>query len=245
MLPGALRTGHAGRVLTSLLDLVLPRTCAGCAVPGPGLCGTCRALLRAPAVGLVRPQPCPPGLPHVAAFLPYGGPVQRLLLAHKERGRLHLTAPLGRALASAVLVHGRGPVVLCPVPSSPKAVRQRGHDHAMRLARAAAAALRAEGVPARAARLLVPGRSVVDQAGLSAGQRAANVRGALRGTGSPSGRVVVVDDVVTTGATLVEAARALTVAGHQVAGAAVVAATSRRRPSPGRVTPLLPGREAG
>jgi predicted amidophosphoribosyltransferase len=232
-------------VLATLLDLVLPRSCGGCALPGAGLCPSCRALLTGPALGLVRPQPCPTGLPAVSALLAYTGPVQRLLLAHKERGRLQLNQPLGAGLATAVLVHGRHPVVLCPVPSSPKAVRQRGHDNAMRLARAAAACLSSEGVPVRAARLLGPARTVADQSGLSAAARAANLRGALRAIGSADAPVVVVDDVITTGATLVEAARALSAAGLVVAGAAVVAATARRSSSPSRVIPLLPGQEAG
>jgi predicted amidophosphoribosyltransferase len=115
----------------------------------------------------------------------------------------------------------------------------------MRLARAAAGALRSQGVPARAARLLVPARALADQSGLSVAERAANLHGALRGTGPVTGPVVVVDDVVTTGATLVEAARALLAAGHPVVGAAVVAATSRRSTSPRRASPLLPRQEGG
>lgn len=218
-------------MLSDLIDLVLPRSCAGCPLTGVSLCAGCRALLTGPAVGLVRPDPCPPGLPPLAAFAHYDGPLQRLLLSHKEKGRLQLTRPLGGALASAVLVHRRPAVVLCPVPSSPKAVRQRGHDHAMRLATAAAAALRRREVEAAACRLLLPAREVADQAGLTTVQRAANLRGALRGVGRPVLSVVLVDDVVTTGATLVEAARALAAAGHEVVGAAVVAAT-RRRVSP-------------
>lgn len=222
-------------MLDALLDLVLPRSCAGCDLPGAGLCAGCRSLLRGPAVGLVRPDPCPAGLPAVTVLLPYDGVAQRLLLAHKEHGRLQLTRPLGEGLAGAVLVHGCRPVLLCPVPSSAAAVRARGHDHALRLARAAARALQVRGVPAQAARLLVPARAVVDQARLSASQRAANLRGALRGTGVPGPPVVVVDDVVTTGATLVEAARALALQGHPVVGASVVAATRRRQRSPVRV----------
>jgi predicted amidophosphoribosyltransferase len=213
-------------VLAALLDLVLPRSCTGCEAPGSGLCASCRAVLAARPLGLVRPSPCPAGLPEVAALSSYAGEVQRLLLAHKEKGQLGLTKPLGRALAAAVRVHGLDPVdpvVLCPVPSSRAAVRQRGHDHAMRLARAASRTL---GLEAR--RLLVPARTVADQAGLTTRQRADNVAGALRATGVPALPVVVVDDVMTTGATLVEAARALRAQGHLVAGAAVVAATRRR-----------------
>ena len=210
-------------MLVALLDLVLPRSCSGCDVPGAGLCLACRAVLTAPPLGKVRPTPCPVGLPDVVALSPYEGAVQRLLLAHKEKGRLGLTRPLGRGLAAAVRELGTTGIVLCPVPSSAAAVRQRGHDHAMRLAQAAARDL---GVPAR--RLLVPARAVADQAGLSTRERATNLRGALRGTGLPGPPVVVVDDVMTTGATLVEAARALVAQGHPVAGAAVIAATRRR-----------------
>lgn len=225
-------------VLVALLDLVLPRTCAGCRVPGLGLCASCRALLTGPALGLVRPDPCPPGLPPVSTHVVYDGPVRGLLLSHKEKGRLQLTRPLARALATAVSVHGSGPVVLCPVPSAPGAIRERGYDHALRLAGAAARELRAVGVPAVSVRLLAPARKVADQSGLTTEQRAANLHGALRATRAPAGPVVIVDDVVTTGATLVEATRALRAAGHRVVGAATVAATARRAPR--RASPLPP-----
>lgn len=215
-----------GPVLSDLLDLVLPRSCAGCGASGQRLCPGCLAVLGGRPLGLVTPTPCPPGLPLLAAFIAYDGSPQRLLLAHKEHGQLALTRPLGRALAAAVdLVHGDSPVVLCPVPSSRKAVRQRGHDHAMRLAVAAAAHL---GPPFVARRMLGQARALADQSGLTTGQRAANLSGALVAVASPGPPVVVIDDVVTTGATLVEAARALRAAGHVVTGAAVVAATTRR-----------------
>ncbi len=220
-----------------LLDLVLPRTCEGCATPARGLCPSCAAWLSAPAHGLVRPTPCPPGLPPVATWSAYGGVTQRLLLAHKERGALRLTAPLGAVLARAVgalpVADLSSSVLLCPVPSSRAAVRARGHDHALRLAREAARARSVAGHPTQAVSLLRPARRVADQSGLSTRERAANLQGALVaiGTAHPPDRhlpVVIVDDVMTTGATLVEAARALGAHGHRVAGAAVVAATVRR-----------------
>jgi len=216
------------QVAAAGLDLVLPRTCAGCRTPGVALCPSCREALGAAVPRRAVPQPCPPGFPRTWAAGPYDEVVQGLLVGHKERGRLALVAPLGRLLASAVAGLGAGTVVLVPVPSSRAAVRARGHDHALRLAHRAAAE-----AGLRAAPLLRPQRVVRDQAGLDAAGRAANLAGALAAAGRLTGlEVVVVDDVVTTGATLVEAARALREAGARVRGAAVVAAVQRRPMGP-------------
>jgi predicted amidophosphoribosyltransferase len=178
----------------------------------------------------------PPGFPDAAAAAAYDGPVRGALLAHKERGRLGLVRPLAAALAAAVRVlDPPAGVLLVPVPSDPRTVRARGHDHARRLARSTAGRLRRCGIPARAAPVLVPARTVADQAGLDARARADNLAGALRCRHRLDGRVVVVvDDVVTSGATLAEATRALTAAGARVLGAATVAATLRRRGDRGR-----------
>jgi predicted amidophosphoribosyltransferase len=206
----------------ALLDLVLPRRCAGCAAPGAGLCALCRATLAAAPLGVVADGPG--RLPPLAAAAAYGGPVRGVLIAHKEHGRLALVRPLGSALAAAAACLGPVPgTVVVPVPSSAAAVRARGHDHARRLARTAAREL---DLPSRP--LLRPVRAVADSAGLGAAQRTANLRGALAARRPLDGvRVLVVDDVVTTGATLREAVRALRAAGAQVCGVAVVAVTAR------------------
>lgn len=230
---------HPAAVLADLLDLVLPRPCAGCGASGGQLCELCRSALAAEPLGNVRPDPCPAGLPVVVAVAPYDDVIKRLLIAHKERGALHLTVPLARALAGvASLLVAQSPVavcpvVLCPVPSSPRAVRERGFDHSWRLARAVARQLRSQGMAVSPRRLLQPARATADQAGLTSAQRAENLRGALRARPGTGARVVIVDDVITTGATLAEATRALESAGHDVIGAAVLAATVRRF-SPGR-----------
>lgn len=215
-------------------DLVLPRDCAGCGDPGPLLCPGCRLALAGP--GRLVPVPGVP-LP-VAAAVEYDGAAREVLLAHKEHGRLGLAAALGAALAGAVAVVGPARVVLVPVPSRPAAVRARGHDATLRLARRARYELRAAGTAAVVCAALRLVRATADQAGLSAEQRAANQSGAMAVRRRAAARcarwtadgaqVVVVDDVVTTGATLAEAVRALHAAGVAPAGAATVAATVRR-----------------
>ncbi|MFJ4472600.1 ComF family protein [Streptomyces sp. NPDC089424] len=203
-----------------LTDLVLPAECGGCGRPRTVLCPECRAALSGAVPRRVRPVPEPRGLPVVHAAAPYADAVRAVLLAHKERGALPLARPLGVALAGAVRAGAagvpEGPVLLVPVPSGRGAVRARGHDPARRTALAAAAELRRTGTPARVLAVLRQRRPVADQAGLDARQRLENLAGALSVTAGGArllceGRVVLVDDVMTTGASLTEAARAVRV----------------------------------
>ncbi|MFJ8312408.1 MULTISPECIES: ComF family protein [unclassified Streptomyces] len=198
--------------------LVLPTACGGCGRPRTALCERCRAALLGAPARRVRPAPEPAGLPVVYAAAPYEDAVRAVLLGHKERGALGLAGVLGQALAGAVRAAGGpggpGPLLLVPMPSSRRAVRARGHDAARRMALAAAGELRRTGTDARVAAVLRQRRAVVDQAGLSAPQRLANLSGALVVAGGGErllrgGRVVLVDDLMTTGASLVEAARAI------------------------------------
>jgi predicted amidophosphoribosyltransferase len=125
------------------------------------------------------------------------------------------------------------------VPSRPGSSRRRGYDPMGTLARLAAARLREEAYDATTASILVSSRRVVDQAGLSASERASNLAGSMS---CPStnlarlarrrarARVVICDDVLTTGATAVEAQRALLAVGLDPVAVATVAATRRRIP---------------
>jgi predicted amidophosphoribosyltransferase len=253
-------------VLATLADLLLPRTCAGCGWPGAVLCRSCSGLLAVPH--LATPRRFPPGFPPTVAAGAYAGPVRPAVIAFKERGRAELAVPLGAALAlaAAAVVAGLpgerrpGPVLLVPLPPSAGALRTRGRDHVGELTRRAVTELRAAGVAAGTAPLLGRRGRVRDSAGLSADQRRANLAGSFElvlppapGPGTPV--LVLVDDVVTSGATLTEAAAAL--AGARLPGgppvlAAVVAATPRpgagtvRRsppwPSPGGVPQRAGGR---
>ncbi|MFF8773500.1 ComF family protein [Kitasatospora sp. NPDC015120] len=227
--------GPFAHALAGLLDVLLPAPCAGCGATGGQLCPDCRDAL---AADLPAPSAA---LPWAHAAAPYDGPVRRLLLAHKERGALRLAGPLGEALARAVRSAvgpqgGRAPLLLVPVPSARAAVRARGHDPTLRLATAATRALRREGLDVRVAALLRHTRPVADQAGLPAAERRRNLHGALTvrplAHRRPAGlRTVLVDDLVTTGASLAEAARALSAAGLPPGAAATVAAAgAERRP---------------
>lgn len=131
--------------------------------------------------------------------------------------------------------HADEPVLLVPVPSSPAAVRRRGYDPVRRLAAMTVRALADRGVPTRMCPALRLADSVSDQAGLSAAARQANLAGAhavvRRLAGHVEGRhVLIVDDVVTTGATIAEATRALRAGGAQPAGALTVGGTVLRSP---------------
>ncbi len=238
-------------MLDAWLDLVLGSRCVGCGAPGRALCAPCDGALPR-AAGEAWPTPTPPGLVRPSATAAYADLVRAMIIAHKDQGRLSLARPLGALLACAVLeaaVAGAPGTVpadltdgidLVPVPSHPAVVRRRGHDPLLRIARVAATDLRRRGLDVRVRRLLrVAGRRPRDQAGLDASARAANLAGrfaARRGDGGHR-LLLVVDDVITTGATLREAQRALEAAGVQPHGAAAVAATRRRLPAGG---PPLP-----
>jgi predicted amidophosphoribosyltransferase len=229
--------------LLDVLDLLLPEQCAGCGGGPRLLCGGCQALLAGRARPAV-PSPRPGGLPAPWAVARYEGAVRAVVVAHKESGRTGLARPLGAALARSVLAAGAGgaataggsagtgaPVLVVPVPSTRAAVRRRGHDPTLRITTAAIAALRARGLAVRRVAALAHTRRVADQAGLAMAGRAANLAGALHVTrpAEVAGRrVILVDDVITTGSTLAEAARALRAAGAEVPAAAVIAATPRR-----------------
>ncbi len=217
------------RVARELLDLVLPAGCVCCQRAGPWWCSDCRPVSKPELVTLARG-------PTTFASGDYATELRTALLAYKERGNRGLAELLSGYLSDAVDVAARslsehpGPPVLVPVPSNRAAARERGGDHIRRLSRLVARETSLALVPA-----LQLTRPVADSAGLSATQRAANLAHRMRASrASPglAGRpVVIVDDIVTTGATLVEAQRALAASGWPTAAAAAIAATRRRWPA--------------
>ncbi|WP_151524325.1 phosphoribosyltransferase family protein [Serinicoccus kebangsaanensis] len=228
--------------LRALTGLVAPAACAGCEAPGRRWCRRCAVELLAGGPRPWRPTPCPAGFPPTWSGPAYADAVRAGLVAWKEQDRVDLTAVLAPVLRDGVraalacsadhraaVAAGR-PVAVVPAPSARGSRRRRGRSPVRELAVAAVG--RAVVLPA-----LVLARPVQDQAGLSAQGRAANLdravalapRAARALAGIPC---VVVDDVVTTGATLTECARALREGGAGAVVAATLAATARRGQPP-------------
>lgn len=206
----------------ALLDawaVLFPVECAGCGADDRSLCADCRRAL----IADVTPRVGPDGL-RVYTALRYEGAVRRVLLAYKEQGRTDVAAALSAPLAAAVaatLAHAPAATIVA-VPTSRAAFRRRGYDPVRQLLRTAG--LRHE-------RLLVQARGTGIQKHLSVEERATNLRGAHVARRPLNGlEVVLVDDVLTSGATLGEAARAVRAAGGDVVGAATLAFTPRLLP---------------
>lgn len=226
-----------GWIADAARDLVLGVHCVLCRRPGRPWCAECRtrlAVLAAEPPRLVVDLPAP-----TRAALSYAD-VAPAVLAHKERGVLSLAAPLGSLLAEAVraLAPAPYPLVLVAIPSRRRAVRARGHDPTARIVARAGRVLGADRPVLVARGLLATRRGLLDQGDLDAEERAANLAGAFwcptaavrrLARAMPRARTVVCDDVLTTGATLREAHRALEAAGVPVAGLATIAATPLRR----------------
>ena len=224
------------RWLAAAGDLLLGASCHGCGRPWWGLCPGCRQELSTRRPFITTPVPCPDGFPLTVTSSPYDPLLRRVINAHKERQALILTRFLAERLALSVhallakQAYSRqiNKIILVPIPSTARTVRQRGFDATGAIARVAARRLRVR-YPIAVRSALAQARMVADQAGLGARARQQNLSGAFRlqrplGSGAA---VVLVDDLVTTGSSLTEAARVLRESRITLLGAATVAATIR------------------
>lgn len=214
------------RLKHAAADLLLGAVCPHCRVPNWGACERCISAVRVGPRLVSRTQPGTNTSLAISATAAYESPLSDFIVAYKDH-RARLLAPLLGELLAISICSAIEPlqcdVTLVPVPSTRAATARRGFDHLSTLVWAAN-----KYCNQRVTKLLTRARGPADQTELTAHQRWAAQRGSMKAT---DGRlqVLIVDDVVTTGATLFEAARALTIAGHEVVGCAVIADTAAQR----------------
>ena len=213
-------------LLTQMADLVLGRACRGCGRVGSELCDRClaQARLSPPTVDRTRL-----GVPAWSSS-PYDGLARRLVLAYKD-GQRSLAGPLGLLLADAMRAAlddmGATGATVVPIPGHRRA--RRGFDALAGICREAVASLRVDGRDAVLLRALTISADYRPAKSLSRRERLAALEGAFvarAGVDPPAATapLLVVDDVLTTGATLTQAVSALRAVGFSPAGACVVAA---------------------
>ena len=223
--------GLLATLAEGFLEMVYPTRCAGCDLPGSTLCDTCRD-----GLPLIDPETACPvcGAPFgrlvctecwdrelaFSAGASVGAlahPLSRVVTLYKDGGERRLASELARLLVAAIEPWGEWAEVVTYVPATIRAQRRRGFDHAEEIS----AALAAEIGVAHVA--LLVRRRALDQRALGRAQRFANAQDTFEVVEAAIGNVLLVDDVLTTGATLDAAARALLVAGAAEVRVATVA----------------------
>jgi predicted amidophosphoribosyltransferase len=207
--------------LAEFVDLVLPTSCLYCRKLGAQICISCK-----PEWMHERAAPLELQLPGLSgvALTAFDGSAAALITAIKDHGQTSLLAPIGEAMGrvAAERYADLSSVALLPVPSSRASVRRRGVNLGAMLA---ARVSKQSGLPVSRGLKLV--RDTADQRALGAEQRFANLHGSMHFEPQGERGLVIIDDVTTTGATILEAFRAAADAGGQVLGFVAFAHTKK------------------
>lgn len=199
-------------VIDELLDLLLPTRCALCGALGSSICSSCVADFQLREHEVNRKHL------HGLVATSFGSQEQKLLHAFKENGQTSLAGFLAEPVAALLprIVKHEDLTILVPVPSSRENYKKRGFTPTELLARRIC---RASGQLCKVVDSLRFRRTVLDQSSLSSESRSANLADSMSADARVSGRrVVLFDDVITTGSTILEADRAVTEAGGIVIG---------------------------
>jgi len=214
------------KFLSPLLDLVYPKKCPGCHLPSLEICESCKSFWQSPPATIVLKQ----SKVSVLSIAQYRNEVRSVLLAYKENGEREAGKVLIEALLKSRL--GMGTDLTCtlvPIPSNPKSIRRRGRDFMMDLCTQVAFQSGDKVLP-----ILKVNRDVKDQSKLDEKQRSQNLIGAFDCDSknlhlTRTSHLILVDDLLTTGATLREAVRALGQRGLMPIGAITAAHTGLLR----------------
>jgi len=207
-----------------VLDLVLPLECGGCGAPSTRWCPACvrELAVRPDEPHLITPR-VDPGVP-VFSLGRYAGARRAAIVAVKEHGRTDLIKPLAGALhfgLTNLVTWGvvEMPLHVVPAPTRRSAARRRGGDPVTRMAVAATA-----GWPGATVTQALRTRAFVrDSVGLSGTDRQRNIAGRVMATKPVAGDLLLIDDIVTTGATAAESVRVLATTGARVVAVLAVA----------------------
>ena len=213
--------------LYPLLDLIYPKRCPGCHKPAVSICESCKIFWEKPPISIKLSKNSVSVL-SVVSVAQYRNEVRAVLLAYKEDGEREA----GKILTEALLQARRGiskhlVCVFVPIPSNPKSVRRRGRDFMLDLCNQVAIQS-----GDKVLSIIKVNRDVQDQSKLSEKERSQNLVGAF--DCAPKNLkllakfpIILVDDLLTTGATLREAQRALRQRGVIPIGAITAAHTAR------------------
>lgn len=214
--------------LKSLKELVFTKICTSCAVPGFWLCPSClsdwNTSVKKDSID---------GKP-IYFKSDYTSKTASVILAAKEGNDLNAIALLSSAISQSIAfsladLKLSEIITLITIPSAPSAIRRRGRDHINILAEYVQRNLQQKSITAYYAPVLFQKKSIKDQSQLSSQQRMENTKGkfAVKSCENPQGAVYLIDDLITTGASMLEGVRALSEAKITIAAGVTACAVGR------------------